>query len=74
MFFSNLSKKWRDNIIVFILYLQRIEKLIANDLSIDYLFQKFKKIEKYIDKNLGDSNSNKNNDIDKYYFPANSKK
>ena len=56
------------------LYLQRIEKLIANDLSIDYLFQKFKKIEKYIDKNLADSNFNKNNDIDKYYFPSNSKK
>ena len=56
------------------LYLQRIEKLIANDLSIDYLFQKFKKFEKYIYNNLSENNYIKNNDADKYYYPSNSKK
>ena len=56
------------------LYLQRIEKLIANDLSIDYLFQKFKKYEKYIYNNLSENNYIKNNDADKYYYPLNSKK
>ena len=56
------------------LYLQRVEKLILNDLSIDYLFHKFKKFEKYIDNNLSDCDNNKINDVDKYYYPSNLKK
>ena len=56
------------------LYLQRVEKLILNDLSIDFLFQKFKKKEKYIDNNLSDCDNNKINDVDKYYYPSNLKK
>ena len=54
------------------LYLKRVEKLIINDLSIDYLFQKFIKIEKAINKNLYDNNDKF--DIEKYYNPTNSKK
>ena len=45
------------------LYLQRLEKLLHDELSIDYMFQEFRRMKMIIYKNI------KANDLDiKYYF------
>ena len=49
------------------LYLKRVEKLILNDLSLDYLFQEIKNFEKII---YNDINNNIDFDLNGFYDPS----
>ena len=54
------------------LYLKRVEQIIVNDLSIDYIFQELKKLQKIINNNINEVNNNDKIDVIKFYNPKNS--
>ena len=53
------------------LYLKRVEQIIVNDLSIDYIFQELKKLQKIINNNINEVNNNDKIDVIKFYNPKN---
>jgi hypothetical protein len=53
------------------LYLKRVEQIIVNDLSIDYIFQELKKLQKIINNNINEVNNNNKIDVIKFYNPKN---